>query len=423
MNTNSQTKNKGGKTGKITHGSIFSGIGGFDLAAEWIGWKNAFHCEVNDFCLKVLKYHFKDAKTYTDIKTTDFREWRGKIDVLSGGFPCQPFSVAGKRKGSDDDRYLWPEMLRAISEIRPTWVIGENVAGLLTMVQPGSEVEVEHQASLFEENNKETILEQRFVVETICSDIERLGYSIQPIIIPACAVGAPHRRDRVWFIANCTNTGAEGMQQTWKDSIHAVEIVADTNGYGYLSCGTCEESERYRCRNDGESKKWKQSSEWLNGFHGFPRDASYSDSDRRNRIGGNRRERHNHTDTDGEDKESQPQRERLQSEFSENGSLTTDTESKQIERHELKQSRHSEQEQRKLGRNCRKNHTKYAIPDWQVFPTQSPVCSRDDGLSLRLDTITFSKWREESIKAYGNAIVPQVAHKIFKAIQEIYYKQ
>ena len=102
-----------------------------------MGWQNAFHCEIDDFCNTILNYWFKDAKSYTDVTTTDFREWRGKINVLTGGFPCQPFSVAGQRKGADDNRYLWPHMLRAIHEIRPDWVIGENVAGILTMVQPG----------------------------------------------------------------------------------------------------------------------------------------------------------------------------------------------------------------------------------------------------------------------------------------------
>lgn len=114
----------------MTHGSLFSGIGGFDLAAEQVGWTNLFHCEWNPFCRRVLDYHFPNSESYEDIKATDFRKWRGKVDVLSGGFPCQPFSTAGIRKGLTDDRYLWPEMLRTIEEIRPTWVVGENVVGL-----------------------------------------------------------------------------------------------------------------------------------------------------------------------------------------------------------------------------------------------------------------------------------------------------
>lgn len=116
----------------LSHGSLFSGIGGFDLASEWMGWKNEFHCEWNDFGKRILKYYLPNAKSYDDITKTDFSIWRGKIDILTGGFPCQPYSVAGKRKGSEDDRHLWPEMLRAIREIQPSWVVGENVAGLIS---------------------------------------------------------------------------------------------------------------------------------------------------------------------------------------------------------------------------------------------------------------------------------------------------
>ena len=162
----------------MTHGSLFSGIGGFDLAASWMGWKNAFHCEIDEFCSRVLKYHFPDSEHYGNIKTTDFTRWRGKIDVLSGGFPCQPFSLAGRRRGAEDDRYLWPEMLRAVREIRPTWIVGENVDGILTMVQPGEETPVAGEASVFGEDYEETELRQRYVVETVCTDLEREGYSV-----------------------------------------------------------------------------------------------------------------------------------------------------------------------------------------------------------------------------------------------------
>lgn len=115
----------------LSHGSLFSGIGGFDLAAEWMGWENKFHCEIEEFPKRVLKYYWPNAKSYDDITKTDFTIWRGKIDILTGGFPCQPYSVAGKRLGKEDDRHLWPEMLRAIREIQPSWVVGENVSGLI----------------------------------------------------------------------------------------------------------------------------------------------------------------------------------------------------------------------------------------------------------------------------------------------------
>lgn len=161
----------------MTHASLFSGIGGFDLAAEWMGWQNVFNCEIDPFCRKVLAYHFPEAKQYQDVKTTDFTIHRGHIDVLTGGFSCQPFSLAGKRKGSDDNRYLWPEMLRAIREIQPRWVVGENVFGIVNW-------------------------SDGMVFEQVQSDLENEGYEVQPYIIPACAVDAPHRRDRVWFVAH-----------------------------------------------------------------------------------------------------------------------------------------------------------------------------------------------------------------------------
>jgi DNA (cytosine-5)-methyltransferase 1 len=118
----------------MTHASLFTGIGGFDLAASLMGWENIFQCEIDPFCQTVLKYHFPKCELFSDIKTTNFTKYANTIDVLSGGFPCQPFSTAGKRKGTgtDDDRYLWPEVLRVVWEIQPAWFVGENVSGLLT---------------------------------------------------------------------------------------------------------------------------------------------------------------------------------------------------------------------------------------------------------------------------------------------------
>ena len=158
----------------MRHGSLFSGIGGFDLAAEWMGWENAFHCEWNEFGQKVLKHHFPKADSYEDICKTDFRKYAGSVQIISGGFPCQPFSQAGKRKGTDDERYLWHEMLRAIQEIKPKFVIAENVYGI-------------------------TNIDGGMVFEQVHSDLEAEGYEVQPYIIPACAKDAPHRRDRCWW--------------------------------------------------------------------------------------------------------------------------------------------------------------------------------------------------------------------------------
>lgn len=170
------TKNKSHKQPQLIHASLFSGIGGFDLAADWAGWQNAFHCEYNKFGQKILKHYWPNAESYGDITKTNFTVHRGTIDVLTGGFPCQPYSIAGKRKGKGDERHLWPEMLRAIREVSPAYVVGENVHGIVNWAGG-------------------------LVFNEVQTDLENEGYEVQPVILPACAVNAPHRRDRVWFVA------------------------------------------------------------------------------------------------------------------------------------------------------------------------------------------------------------------------------
>lgn len=189
----------------MNHASLFSGIGGAEVAASMMGWQNLFHCEIQEFPRKVLQYWFPNSESYEDITKTDFHQWQGKVDVLTGGFPYQPFSLAGRRNGADDNRYLWPQMLRAIRQIHPTWVVGENVAGIKTMVESCQVTKMGRTDDLFEENYiyRE---ESRFTLDKICADLEAEGYSVQPIVIPACSVGAPHRRDRVWIVARRIST-------------------------------------------------------------------------------------------------------------------------------------------------------------------------------------------------------------------------
>ena len=186
----------------ITHDSTFSGIGAPEVAAEMLGWENVFHCEINPFGRKVLDYYFPKAKSYEDITRTDFSEWRDRITVLTGGFPCQPFSYAGKRRGSEDDRYLWPFMLRCIEQVRPRWFVGENVAGITTMAFHGEDVKVGEQTDLFGACDQVYEKHERYVLDEICESLERAEYSVQQMLIPACAVGAPHRRDRVFIVAH-----------------------------------------------------------------------------------------------------------------------------------------------------------------------------------------------------------------------------
>lgn len=202
----------------MNHASLFSGIGGAEVAASMMGWQNLFHCEIQEFPRKVLQYWFPNSESYEDITKTDFHQWHGKVDVLTGGFPCQPFSLAGRRKGADDNRYLWPQMLRAIRQIHPTWVVGENVAGIKTMVESCQVTHMGHTDYLFEENHLYRE-ESRFTLDKICADLEAEGYSVQPIVIPACAIGAPHRRDRVWIVAHRSDPRAETVQQEGQDGI------------------------------------------------------------------------------------------------------------------------------------------------------------------------------------------------------------
>jgi DNA (cytosine-5)-methyltransferase 1 len=196
----------------MTHGSLFSGIGGFDIAAEWAGWDNLFHCEWNPFGQRVLKHYWPQSTSYDDITKTDFTIWNGRIDVLTGGFPCQPYSLAGKRKGKEDERHLWPEMLRAIREIQPPYVVGENVFGLINW-------------------------NGGLVFDEVQADLEAEGYEVWPYVLPACAVNAPHRRDRVWFVAYAKNSGCRGGQGLQR-YIREWELLSGELKGGSVGCET-----------------------------------------------------------------------------------------------------------------------------------------------------------------------------------------
>lgn len=219
----------------LNHLDLFSGIGGFALSARWTGAiRTVAFVEIDPFCQRVLNKNFPGVPIISDIREVTGERIReivadtdigrpqeqgaeqqtggnrqflqdNAIDILTGGFPCQPFSAAGKRKGKGDDRYLWPEMLRVIAEVGPTWIIGENVAGLINMAQPDSQPEMGCEADTDIEENADC--DARGILGGIIDDLENLGYEIQPFVIPACAVNAPHRRDRVWIVAHSTSGG------------------------------------------------------------------------------------------------------------------------------------------------------------------------------------------------------------------------
>jgi DNA (cytosine-5)-methyltransferase 1 len=325
----------------LTHASLFSGIGGFDLAAEWAGWENIFHCEWNPFGQKVLAHHFPNSKSYNDITKTNFSIHEGTIDVLTGGFPCQPYSVAGKRLGKADERHLFPEMLRAIKEIKPRWIIGENVRGLVSW-------------------------NGGLVFDEVCADLESQGYEVQSFLIPAASVNAPHKRDRIWFVAYSNH---KGRRSEFND-------VSKENG---------------------EVPEWNQDTEFSDSNVKY--DSFNSNSN------GNRNIEKSNTKKNGISKVDRQTICSWQS-FGTNSINATN----------------SNNEGRK--RNGKQSVAKRQITfgsgfrGWDNFPTEPSLCGRNDGISKGLDGITFSKWRQESIKAYGNAIVPQVALQIFKAINE-----
>jgi DNA (cytosine-5)-methyltransferase 1 len=339
----------------MTHGSLFSGIGGFDLAAEWMGWENLFHCEWNEFGQKVLNHYWPDAELFTDITKSDFTKYANQIDILSGGFPCQPYSHAGKRLGKEDERHLWPEMCRAIRQIQPTWVVGENVSGLISW-------------------------NGGLVFDEVQTDLEAEGYEVFPVVLPACAVNAPHRRDRVWFVA-------------YSEDRRINRINGNDTGK------TGED----RCRDDE-----------FNGSSSGP--TPNSTSNRRQRNGqGIEIEKGLQPGS-----ESAGQLERGFEGLCNTGDVAN-TESKRYQQSCTGNKEFSAQVG--PGLHGRSSFEHGGCGTWQNFPTQSPVCTGNDGLSSKLDGITFSKWRNESIKAAGNAVVPQLVVRIFKAIQQMTNQQ
>lgn len=286
---------------------LFAGIGGFGLSGECAGIETVAQVEWNPFCQKVLQKNFPNAQRFGDITKFDGKPFRGTIDIISGGFPCQPYSTAGKRLGKEDERHLWPEMLRIIQEVAPRWVVGENVRGIISW-------------------------NGGMVFDEVQSDLEAAGYEVQAFILPAVGVNAPHRRDRVWFIA------------------HANECAA-----------------------------------------GSPRESGCTE--------GIRGEIHDEQELRGEQAEQR------------NGcgdvlrATSNPSEPRLPER--IQAGLGGVQPQKGTSKRCvsaRDNTT----GDWGEFPTQSPVCRGNDGIPNRL----------ERIAALGNAIVPQVAYQIFKAIVE-----
>ena len=371
----------------MTHGSLFSGIGGFDLAAQWMGWNNVFHVERDPFCRQVLTHHFPQSQSFDDVKTFDATPFRGRVSIISGGFPCQPFSAAGKRAGTSDDRYLWPEMFRIIREARPTYVVAENVRGLLSW-------------------------NDGLVLDTVCSDLEGEGYEVCPVVLPAASVNAPHRRDRIWIVAYAHDKGgAGGLRQVQGAN---GEVSQWDNDAQPCNAGAADAT-------NAECERPQGRGDWRNNI---PEEAQHGQTE----ICG---DNGNVTNANGQECErggSTSEREREASEQGRNGiQRTTSRLGKKSDVANANQNglqgglpAHKHKETPGAGA-----YAAQRLPiqpgglQFENFPTFAPICGGDDGLPSRLDGITIPKWRRESIKAYGNAIVPQVALQIFRALEEV----
>ncbi len=237
---------------ELTHLSLFSGIGGLDIAAERAGFTTVGQCEWADYPRKVLAYHWPDIPRWRDIRTLtkeSFYEQTGlrTVDIISGGFPCQPFSTAGQRRGKEDDRYLCPEMLRICAELQPAWVIGENVAGLVSMAEPTTPFRVESRtvARYPEADHYEAVLsrQEKMLLDGICKDLEGIGYEVQPFVIPACGVGANHQRYRIAIVGWNANGHAQGkVREIQAPHIEPCGICADVENAhsgGFREPGIC----------------------------------------------------------------------------------------------------------------------------------------------------------------------------------------
>lgn len=429
--------------------SVFSGIGGFELAGEWVGWKPVVSCEINPFGRKVLEYYWPDAYHHDDVKTLTYEIIKEKSNyneseptIIVGGFPCQPYSAAGKRLGKEDDRHLWPEMLRIIREISPEWVVGENVLGL-------------------------TNWNGGMVFDEVQADLESAGYEVQAYVLPACGVNAPHKRDRVWFVAhNKSKRRGEGFRSQTNDEKREIAergqewgSLRDDTGTGRIAGGITSDPVNNGYRFDGEQDKDPDSLQGEHrsalcsgmpdgtvGKHGIITDTDSNGYELRG-FGEDRQ-------TKGEGKGEQDKREWVRADnrrISEQGNVTNTIDQglqgiklnrasdQGIEQQQSSGSisqfckdapdtkRLRQQEPGQSVKSVHSTKSGYRKASWSYddgrWPTQPPVCSRNDGVSPQLVGITFSKHRQESIKAYGNAIVPQVAYQIFKAINEYNSKQ
>ena len=419
---------------RLTHLSLFSGIGGLDLAAEWAGIETVGQCEWAEYPTKVLEKHWPDVPRWKDIKTLtgeSFYERTGRrtVDIISGGFPCQPFSVAGKRRGKEDNRYLWPEMVRIIKELRPTWIVGENVAGIVRMALPD-----------------------------ILSELEACGYRTRTFLIPACAVGARHRRYRVAIVGYSEHNGlssaavAGGVETTGGGEQERKETAGESPGTGESgngkAVGGTEDMENSNCFGRGEQgnvceqpgrSKFERSGKTMAntkseysgrlpigeesekpGFNSGSEDVQYSDGPRR-------KEQY---------VTAEPDKERFAGRRRDAGTSTLsdpDNRSRDVRRgRKLPTTEKAEGTRRDFGEREKEHES------GERRTVESVLGGVADGISDRmdgdLDFIINHYWdnepdipriatgiehRVDRLKCLGNAVVPQQFYPVFRAIAEV----
>ena len=386
----------------MLHLDLFSGIGGFAYAADQV-WDNVEHifCDNDPFCQKVLDKHWKGSTIYGDIRqlitdtdhgrsekqekqTAGHKQYSGESPfILTGGFPCQPFSAAGVRKGTNDERYLWPAMFEVIQFTKPEWVIAENVRGLLTW-------------------------EDGLVFEQVCSDLETAGYEVQAFIIPAVAVNAPHRRDRIWFVAHSSQSRTERIgRQTGNERRQTSKNRGESLRQGNRPTGSSGSNPADKNATDSRSPESRGLSD-EQPRQEVPKDRSVAENSISQRSSGrseNGRQilgrKSTEDKTEGSDSESRD---------------ATNADNKRLQGSKRRETLQARQTVSYGPAPERSRNTKWE-KDWLEVATE--FCSVDDGLPVELGEFKLSKARHraEQLKAYGNAIVPQVAIEIMEGIK------
>ena len=403
---------------------LFSGIGGFSYAAEKLvgGYETVAFCEQDEFCQQVLRKHWKDVPIYDDVRTIDATRL-GTIDIVAGGFPCQAVSQAGLQKATEDDRWLWDEMLRIIQDCKPRWVIGENVVGLINI----------NQGILFEQ---------------VQTDLEKEGYSVQSVVIPAASKNAPHRRDRVWIIAhsNINSQSNESVNEKWLGDVSNtnntrnrtcrtnIDKKQQTIEQGWKEQSLFEPSRHDETMADSENDRGKQT-KWQGrkGFRGRSENICRSKTEREEVIATDVPNTKRMGWTERAKIREASQRKGWADKSSNSSSTVTETEdatnSNDKRLQGFRQHKQLEREQRE------DEFAKSSTPTTEHRATQCRMGYMANGISEALSghfseepkdiprVATNQKDRTKKLKALGNSIVPQVVAELFYAIRVAEYDE